>query len=205
VLVLGADLATLLAHTWTAACLGTGAVPWPDWLARHRDRLPRRVDLPAVLERQLARPHVGQVTLVLDHAAVPGLLGVRALPPRPSVTWVGAELSRRVGSALSLLVLPDEQARLLDEVWRPRLPAGPAPGVPGEHEEWVAEAAAGVHRQVLRAGYSVVGDPAALLQGSPDIRGSRRVLAVATDKNRQERPRSDVLDLAVRTLLEGAR
>jgi hypothetical protein len=216
--VIGADLPTLLARTWTAAACGEGAVSWPEWLARlrNRDRLPRRVDLPAVLARQLARPSVGHVGLVLDPAALPGLLGVRALPELPDLSWTAGELARRVGQALSLLVTPPDQAALLDRVLRPRLAAhaGPPPAVPPEHRDWVADAATAVHRQVLRAGYPVVGDPALLLprltspresRESPDIRGSQGFLSAAEDNKHEDRTRGTVLDLAIRELLEGDR
>ena len=84
--VLGTDLATMLAHTWTAGAFGTGAPSWPDFLARlrARRRLPRRVDLPGVVERFRARPHTGRVGVVLDLGELPGLVGVRRLAACPT-------------------------------------------------------------------------------------------------------------------------
>ena len=132
--VLGADLATMLAHTWAAGAFGTGGPSWPDFLARlrARRRLPRRVDLPGVVERFRARPHTGRVGVVLDLGELPGLVGVRRLDPVPDVPAHAAELARQVGAALSLLVLPAEQAALLTSVLRPRLAgvAGALPVVP---------------------------------------------------------------------------
>jgi hypothetical protein len=188
VLVLGGDLATLLAHTWTAATFGAGAPPWPDYLnrVRARGRLPRRIDLGAVVERQLARPYVGRVALVLDPAQAPRLLGARRLASAPEIGEHEAELARQIGTALGLLVTAPEQTALMHRVLRPRLSGGNV-SVPAEHRDWIEDAAHALHRQVRRAGYPVVGDPEALLP-------------------RWERPADPgpgVLDLAIRLLLEG--
>ncbi len=116
-------------HTWAAGAFGTGAPSWPDFLARvrARRRLPRRVDLPGVVERFRARPHTGRVGVVLDLGELPGLVGVRRLEPVPDVPAHATELARQVGAALSLLVLPARAGRAA----RPRCcgrgwPASPA-------------------------------------------------------------------------------
>jgi hypothetical protein len=209
--VLGADLGTMLAHTWTAGAFGTGAPSWPDFLARlrARRRLPRRVDLPGVVERFRARPHTGQVGVVLDLGELPGLVGVRRLDPVSDVPAHATELARQVGAALSLLVLPAEQAALLSTVLRPRLAgvAGALPDVPPEHRDWVEDAAFGLRQRLLRARYPVVGDPDRVLlgSGSPADRGFRGLSAVATPDNPTTRSTSSVLELAIELLLEEER
>lgn len=209
--VLGADVATMLAHTWAAAAFGAAAPSWPDFLARvrARRRLPRRVDLPGAVERFRARPHTGQVGVVLDLAALPRLVGVRRLAAPPDAPAHAAELARQVGLALSLLVLPDRQAELLTGVLRPRLVAVPGalPGVPPEHRDWVEDAAFGLRQRLLRARYPVVGDPDSLLPRwagpeSPADRGNLHLSGDATPDTWQNRPTS--LDLAVELLLEEA-
>jgi hypothetical protein len=187
--VLGADVPTLLAHTWASGAFGRGAPAWPEFLARvrARRRLPRRVALADVAERFLARPHTGLVQVVLDPAALPRLVGVRRLAPVPDVAPHATELARQVGAALSLHVPPDRQAALLQTGLRPRLARAGAglPAVPAEHADWVEDAAFGLRQRLLRARYPVVGDPDVLL-GTPP----------AT-------PAGSVLDLATALLLEG--
>ena len=99
--VLGADLATMLAHTWAAGAFGTGVPSWPDFLARlrARRRLPRRVDLPGVVERFRARPHTGRVGVVLDLDGCPGWSAYAAssrCPTRPPTppSWPARSASR---------------------------------------------------------------------------------------------------------------
>ena len=188
--VLGADLPTMLAHTWAAGAFGTGVPSWPDFLARlrARRRLPRRVDLPGVVERFSARPHTGRVGVVLDLGELPGLVGVRRLDPVTDLPAHSSELARQVGSALSLHVLPAEQAALLSEVLRPRLAGvdGALPEVPPEHRDWVEDAAFGLRQRLLRARYPVVGDPDGLLP------------------TWSEHPPGSVLGLAIELLLEEA-
>jgi hypothetical protein len=189
--VLGADLSTMLAHTWAAGAFGTGVPSWPDFLARlrARRRLPARVDLPGVVERFRARPHTGRVGVVLDLGELPGLVGVRRLEPVLDVPAHATELARQVGAALSLLVLPAEQAALLSSVLRPRLAgvAGALPAVPPEHRDWVEDAAFGLRQRLLRARYPVVGDPDGLLPSW------------------SERSPDSVLGLAIELLLEEVR
>ncbi len=190
--VLGADLATMLAHVWGTVAFGTGGPSWTDFLAkvRGRRRLPRRVDLDVVVARFRARPHTGRVGVVLDLSALPRLVGVRRLPAVPDPPAHATELARQVGVALSLHVLPDRQAALLGSVLRPRLEgvSGGLPVVPPEHRDWVEDAAFALRQRLLRARYPVVGDP-------------DRVLPVWS-VSPADRP---VLDLAIELLMEGAR
>jgi len=188
--VLGGDLSTMLAHTWSAGAFGTGTPSWPDFLARlqARRRLPRRVDLPGVVERFRARPHTGRVGVVLDLGELPGLVGVRRLDAVSDAPAHATELARQIGVALSLHVLPAEQAALLSSVLRPRMAgvAGALPDVPPEHRDWVEDAAFGLRQRLLRARYPVVGDPDVLL---PSWSG---------------RPPDSVLGLAIELLMEEA-
>ena len=181
--VLGADVPTMLAHTWAAGAFGTGTPSWPDFLARvrARRRLPLRVDLPGVVERFRARPHTGRVGVVLDLDELPRLVGVRRLDAVPDVPAHATELARQVGAALSLHVLPAEQAELLTSVLRPRLAglAGGLPAVPPEHRDWVEDAAFALRQRLLRARYPVVGDPDGLLpRWSEPVAGSVLGLAI---------------------------
>jgi hypothetical protein len=189
--VLGADVATMLAHTWTVGALGEGAPSWPEFLARvrARRRLPRRVALDDVVERFRARPHTGRVGVVLDVAALPRLVGVRRLQAVTDVPAHATELARQVGTALSLHVLPAQQAQLLDQTLRPRLAAvtGGPPVVPPEHHDWVEDAGFALRQRLLRARYPVVGDPDVLL---------------STPASDARRPAGSVLDLAIELLLE---
>jgi hypothetical protein len=186
--VLGADVPTMLAHTWATGAFGEGVPSWSEFLAkvRARRRLPRRVDLPEVVERFRARPHTGRVGVVLDVSELPGLVGVRRLSQVADVPAHATELARQVGVALSLLVLPDQQAALLGTVLRPRLERvdGALPQVPPEHRDWVEDAAFGIRQRLLRARYPVVGDPDRLLPGAT------------------ESPAGSVLDLAIELLME---
>ena len=189
--VLGTDLPTMLAHTWAAGAFGAGAPSWLDFLARvrARRRLPRRVELHEVVQRFRARPHTGRVGVVLDLAQLPGLVGVRRLEPVADIPAHATELARQVGTALSLHVLPAQQAVLLTEVLRPRLArvTGALPVVPPEHQDWVEDAAFALRQRLLRARYPVVGDPDVLL---PDW---------------SESPTGSVLALALELLTEEER
>jgi hypothetical protein len=194
--VLGADVATMLGHAWTASCLGDGAPSWPEFLAklRSRQRLPPRLDLVATAERFLARPHTGRVDVVLDPGALPALVGVRRLGAVPDLAVPAGDLARQVGVALSLLVTPPVQARLLRQALLPRLAGVPGarPEVPHEQRDWVEDVATRLRRRLLRTGYPVVGGPDRLLPrwptaGSPGIRDHHQ---------------GRVLDLAIGLLLE---
>ena len=192
VVVVAADLARMLGDTWTARCFGQGAAPWPDWLEgwRHRRRVPPRIDVARVASTWAARRGVERVHVVLDPAALPGLVGVRRLaePPRPSAD--AAELARRVASMLGLMVTPPVRGRLMAERFRPWVASAPGRpvDVPLEHRAWVGERAAAMAREVRRAGYPVHGDPDALVPRPtpPTLPGH-----------------DGALELAVRTLLHG--
>jgi len=172
VLVLGADLPTMLAHGFTARSFDEGGPPWEEWLGRPvTDRaLPPRADLPTMLGEWPVAGTSG-VRLVLDPALVPGLVGRRRpLDPAPRLSAAAVDLARWVGVPLGLLVLPDERARLLRHTYLPRVRdhAGAPLGLPESHREWARERAARVRDQVTTAGYPVDGDPARLTGTGPD-------------------------------------
>jgi hypothetical protein len=168
VLVLGTDLGTMLAHAWTARCFAAGAPPWREWLdgVTRRRRLPPPVDLAGVARTWRDRVGPQRVRVVLDPAALPGLVRVRRPLPGPAPLSADAvDLSRRVGQTLGLLVLPPQRQALLRGGLLPRLAELPGPPlvVPPAHTDWVHTRAVRVRDALLRAGYPVHGDPDSLL------------------------------------------
>jgi hypothetical protein len=168
-LVLGGPLDQMLADVWSRRCFERGSGGWLEWLRfwQQRDDLPPRIDLPSVAERHLARHE--HVRVVLDRSRLPGLLGVRRLPPPARPGADAAELARRIATVVGLLVPPEERAALMTETLLPRMPVTDTPPValPDEHRAWVRAAAERMARQLSRARYPVVGDPAVLLPGDP--------------------------------------
>jgi hypothetical protein len=198
VLVLGTDLATMVADVWTARAFGAGVASWREWLdpvARARS-VPPRVDLPRAATAWAERVGPGRVRVVLDPAAAPRLVGVRrSLPARPRPGADAVDLARRVGAVLGILVLPQRRTELLRHTLLPRLLEAPgAPGaplaVPAEHADWALARAARMRDDLTHAGYAVHGDPDLLLP-------RRDQLAAATAGPTE----SGVLELAVRLLL----
>ncbi|WP_122815959.1 hypothetical protein [Nocardioides pantholopis] len=202
VLVLGADLPTLLARSWTARVLAGGAPAWPDWVhaAVRRGRLPRRADPARVAAEWADRVGAHRVTVVLDPDALPRLLGVRGpLPAPPALGADAVELARRTAPALGLLVSSAERAALLRERLVPALLAaggtGAPPAVPARDLGWVRERAVGARDALLAGGYPVVGEPDTLLSRPRTTTedGPAATQATATE--------AGVLGLAVRLLL----
>ncbi|WP_134740630.1 hypothetical protein [Nocardioides sp. 503] len=198
VLVLGTDLATMVADVWTARAFGAGVASWREWLdplARARS-VPPRVDLPRTATAWAGRVGAGRVRVVLDPAALPRLVGVRrSLPARPRPSADATDLARRVGAVLGILVLPQRRTELLRRSLLPRLLEGPgAPGaplaVPPQHADWALDRAARMRDDLTGAGYAVHGDPDLLLPRRED-------LAAATAGPTE----SGVLELALRLLL----
>ena len=193
VYVLGADLATMLSHAWTARSFADGGPGWSEWLDTFAGghRVPPRVDLLAAATTWSGQVGPGRVEIVLDPARLPRLLGVRrALPVPPTYSADAVDLTRRVGAALGLLVLPDQRSELLLHGLGPRLVDAPgAPlAVPERHAGWVRRRAVRMRDALLSAGYAVHGDPDALVPSAPDS-GS-------------EPDDAGVLALALRMLLE---
>lgn len=200
--VLGTDLASMIRDSWMTGTFTEGGRAWPAFLAalRRRDRVPRRVDLPAIAQRWRRTPGPVGVDVVLDLSALPRLVGARSSLTRPLVTGgsVGvvaghaAELARQVAGSLGVLVVPPRRAELLRGRLLPRLADVPGPpvAIPVEHREWVEEQAAAMRREVLRGGYPVVGDPDLLLP-----RWGAEAAGV------DDVDLGDVLDLAIELLL----
>ena len=112
-------------------------------------------------------------------ARCPRLVGVRRLEPVPDAPAHATELARQVGAALSLHVLPAEQAALLSlgaaaAARRGRRRA--ARRARRSTADWVEDAAFALRQRLLRARYPVVGDPDGLLPqlvGAPARLGPR--------------------------------
>ncbi|UUZ61015.1 hypothetical protein [Nocardioides sp. B-3] len=179
-LVPGGPLDQMLADVWTRRCFERGSGGWPEWLRfwQQRGELPPRIDLPAVVDRQR-----GRVSVVLDRSQLPGLLGVRRLPPPTRPGADAAELARRIATVVGLLVPADERADLMTRTLLPRMPATDTPPVslPEEHREWVHAAGERMARSLSRAGYPVVGDPATVVPSgsSVNVATPEQVLALA--------------------------
>lgn len=165
ILVVGADLASMLVHAWTVQSLTTGAPRWQAWLASraHGARPPRQVDL--LRSARTWSDLVGQdrVRVVLDPDALPRLVGVRRPLPGPlELSADATELARRVGQVLDLLVVRDRKQALARRTLVPRLQAvtaGPPLVPPAELGDWMRAAAVRQRDGLLRAGYAVHGDP----------------------------------------------
>ncbi|WP_134765753.1 hypothetical protein [Nocardioides sp. 1609] len=195
--VVGTDLPTMLTHAWVVRSLDSSAIGWDDWLTNLRGvrSLPRRADTLGAVHRAIAHVGAERVTVVLDPARVPRVLGTRRrVRPMPPLGANAADLARRVAAPLGGLVLPDHRAELLRHTLLPRLlrlgDLGGRPlAVPPEHTRWVARRAARVRRGLLATGCAVVGDPDVLLR-RPEGR------------DLQDRPDDQgMLDLALRLLL----
>ncbi|MCL8026790.1 hypothetical protein [Nocardioides bruguierae] len=185
--VLGADLATMLTDSWTAlAFSGRGRLTgWPAWVRQlpERDLLPRGAD-PAGLaavraERRAQRPgRAGDlgpesVRIVLDPALLPGLLRVRDLPPPPRVPADAVELARRVSATLALRVPRARGRHLMRGPFLARVDGlpGPALGVPAELHRWVQRQSRRQRRGLEDAGYPVHGDPGLLVADLRSLAG----------------------------------
>lgn len=194
IVVVGTDLASMVADAWTARAFSVGGPAWPDFLAeaRRKNRVPPRADLLGPARFWAGQVGRGRVRIVLDPDAVPRLVGLRRgrLPGFPAVSADATDLARRISIVLGLLVVPPRRTALLRERLLPRLAAhgGPGLAVPAEHEAWLGRKATAMRKALLADGYAVVGDPDALL---PRARAG------------VEGPDEDgVLALALRLLLE---
>jgi hypothetical protein len=168
VYVLGTDLATMLADAWTARSFSEGGPGWQEWLNSFAGgaRVPPRVDLLDAADTWGRRVGRDRVEIVLDPALLPRLVGVRRpLPTAPTYAADAVELTRRVGAALGLLVLPGQRSGLLRHGLGQRLVGAPGRplAVPGEHAGWVQRRAVRMRDALLSAGYAVHGDPDALV------------------------------------------
>ena len=198
--VLGADVATLTELAFVARAFSDGGPSWDDWVpgATSGARPAPRADLVEMARSWSERVGPDRVRVVLDHARLPGLLGLRRPLPDPVVPSADAtDLARRTAEPLGLLVLPAEQADLLRHTLLPRLlrDARDDPGPPlrldADALAWARESADRVRREVEGADYAVV--------------GSTDLLVLHDDRGEGRGPDDDrVLDLAVGLLTGGA-
>ena len=145
--VVGTDVATMMADLWTHRALGEGIVPWDLWWRRvaRSDGLPARVDLGRVIEQGLAARSVLDVHLVTDPSLATRAAGLsRPLPVPEPLAATAVDLGRRVVAALRPVVPRATRRALVSELLRPRLTtvAGPPPVVPAEHRAWMHAQAA---------------------------------------------------------------
>ncbi|WP_148616089.1 hypothetical protein [Nocardioides rubriscoriae] len=191
VAVLGHDVATMTELAYVARAFAEGGPSWADWV-RHAAAGPRpapRADLVAMARAWGERVGPGRVTVVLDHAGLPRLLGTRRALSEPVVPSADVtDLARRTSEPLGLLVLPDAQSALLRRTLLPRV--ADRPGPPLRLDEaglaWARETGDRVRREVEAADYAVVGNPERLVPTrGPDEVGTGpdddRVLALAID------------------------
>jgi hypothetical protein len=165
--ILATDLGRMLAHVWTARAFGSGIPAWRGWLrtVERHGSLPAPID-PLVTARTRtgdARPD--RIHIVLDHDALPPLLGVRRLPdPQPELAAEAPDLARRISGVAGLLVPDHQRKALMRRTVRPLLAEEPGSplSVPEEHHSWLRDHAARITDELSRAGYAVHGDPAVL-------------------------------------------
>jgi hypothetical protein len=179
--VLADDLATLLAHAWTARAFDQGGPRWTEFLEAFAQagHLPPRADLARMARSAAERYDAASVTIVLDRAAL-----VREL----------VDLVRRVGEPLGLLVPHEQRPALLRATLAPRLDGlgGPPPTVPVRWATWLRTQAERLHHDLAAADYPVLGDLDRILPGAlPDT-------PVLPDD-------AEVLDLAVGLILDPVR
>lgn len=192
VLVVAAPIDRLLYDAWTRRSFDMGAPSWRTWLRQvtRQDELPVRFDPLRQARAWSGRVGRNRVEVVLDHGALPGLLGVRRLDLPAEAPAAVPDLARRVAALLGLHVPSDQRTALLRQTLRPRLAAvtGPPLVVPEEFAPWLEQRAQRLSDGLLRAGYAVHGD----LDG---LRPGRRTGVEAPDH-------AATLDVAMRLLLE---
>jgi hypothetical protein len=199
VVVLGADVESMLAHAWSVRCFTTGAAPWPEWISAQvrRGGLPPRIDLAALAQEWSARVGAGRVHVALDPAEVPKLLHSRRARPRAAAPSADAsELARRCAPVVGTLVTPERRAHLMWLRLRPWLAKAPgsAVRVPERHRGWLERQATDQSERLARGDYAVHGRLAAAAD-----RPSGTVPSVGETGPDDER----VLALALRLLLDG--
>lgn len=185
--LLADDLATVLAHAWTARAFDQGGPTWSDFLRNSSSfgHLPPRADLPRMARSATHKYGAGRVTVVLDPAALAAELGIARLqePPRLGVNAI--DLVRRVGEPLGLLVDQSDRPGLLRASLGLRLAGqgGPAPTVPARFGGWLSSMAERTRHDIEAAGYPVLGDLDRLLPGplpaEPVVPVDAEVLALA--------------------------
>jgi hypothetical protein len=167
--LLADDLATVLAHAWTARSFDQGGTTWGEFLGSSSafGHLPPRADLARMARSASHKYGAARVTIVLDRAALATELGVRRLQAPPVLGAHAVDLVRRVGEPLGLLVDEADRPRLLRESLGRRLDGlgGPALTVPRPREAWLSAQAERTRHELAAAGYPVLGDLDRLVPG----------------------------------------
>lgn len=161
VLVVGASFDRMLADAWRHRVRTHGAPPWRAWLDLlvTRDRVPPAIDLPTIAERWAAeRPD--RVVVCTSPGAAGARAGGRRTAGVPDDDAATAELERRIGMLLGVLVPSQERTRLLRRGVlppgvRPARPTG-LPLTPRAHA-WARRQARRMAARVEDAGYPVAG------------------------------------------------
>lgn len=185
--LLADDLGAVLAEAWTARCFDQGGPSWVEFLRGSATfgHLPPRADLLRMARSAVERYGAGRVVVVLDTDALAAELGVRSLRAAPRLGANAADLVRRVGQPLGLLVAREDRPGLLRASLAPRLDGlgGPVPTVPARHAGWLSTQAERVHHDLAAADYPVLGDLDRLLPGplpaEPVVPVDAEVLALA--------------------------
>ncbi len=200
VLVLGRDLASMVADAYCAHAFSEGAPPWHEWLGSPQRRVPPRADLLAAVDRWSERVGRERVRVVLDPTRLSRALGTRdPLPEPPCPPAAAVHLAGRVAAPLALLVLPDVRSRLLRHGLLPRLVDRPGPPLvlPPSHHDWVRDRAEQMRESIRAAGYPVLGELDNLVPPPERDDGSAGTGEASVPGD------SGVLDLAIGLLLEG--
>ncbi|MFC5730401.1 MULTISPECIES: hypothetical protein [Nocardioides] len=167
--LLADDLASVIAHAWTARAFDQGGQRWPAFLEgfAQAGHLPPRADLARMARSAARRYGAGRVTVVLDPSQLADRLGVRALAAPPRLGAHAVDLVRRVGEPLGLLVPTEQRPALLRATLARRLDGrgGPSLTIPRRWDTWLRTQAERIHHEIAAAGYPVLGDLDRLLPG----------------------------------------
>ena len=172
--ILVTDLGRMLAHLWTIRAFDAGVPGWRAWLdgLEADGTLPARIDPLRLARKRMRRSAPNQIHVVLDPAALPGLVGVRR-PPRhaPELSAGARELGRRIGAVVGVLAPADRRRALMRRRLWPWLADDPGSPlvVPPAFDGWLHDHAGRIADGLSRAGYSVHGDPKDLALRRPGV------------------------------------
>jgi hypothetical protein len=158
----------MLVHAWTARSMEDGAAPWSEWIARaaRAASAPAPVDVARTAARWRAEVGDRRVRVVLDLAAVPGLVGEhRPLDPGPELSADAVDLYRRVCLVVGVLAVHPERLALLRAHLLPRLVDAPGEPLvlPDRYARRAGLMASRMRDGLIEGGYAVVGRPDSLL------------------------------------------
>ena len=204
--LVGRDLPTMLADTWSWRSLTNGAPAWDVWLRKiqRAGALPASADLARQARWWAQRVGGHNIRIVTDPSLLPSILRVDHLAQPPMLSANAVELARQVAPVVSLFA-GDDRSELILRGLAPQLARtpGPALAVPDQAWAWVQDQARRAHAELTGGHYAVLGDPDLILglpAGPPtDPRADPRARAAGSDGVPSE---SAVLTLALRTLLE---